>query len=691
MKKNILLIAFVCAFSLLQFASAQSGMWTWVKGNSPAVFGTMGVSSPLNNPEQVYEGCEWTDQNGNFWLFGNSYSEINTLWKYNPVTNEWTWMNGSQTPNDPGNYGVMGVPSPLNQPRGRGFGCLSWVDNNNNLWMYGGSTNPSTNNHDLWKYDIATNEWTWMSGSQLLYVAPSFGTMGVPDPSNFPGGRYESNATWSDSSGMLWFFGSAFFDASGNYRTRNDMWTYNTNTNEWTWMNGPSAIDDPGSYGTQGVSSPSNVPPARACYTKFKSKDGAYYIFGGRSYSGGTLNDLWKYERSTNEWTWVSGSQYGTGSAVYSNICEMDSMAIPDNRQENRVCWTDKDGSFWLFGGTGSGDRNDLWKYCPPTNEWSFIKGSMFTGATVNFGTQGVAAITNDPGARNGSHSWYDGNNKLYLYSGAGQVNDLWTFEVDDSCAFCLSSALPVALFSAPHHICPGTCTDFTNLSLNATSYLWTFSGANPSTSIDANPVSICYNTPGSYAVSLIATNANGSDTITLNNYITVYPYPPPQGISQNGDTLFANAGAVSYQWYHSGLSISGATDYFYVATEGGDFNVVATDANGCEVEAVINDVIADVSQSGVNGTGIMISPNPVRDKILITLPAFADGKVDIGVYNLLGEKVLALQQNDIGKGTSLQVDVSQLPSSMYFLEVRNMEKKLRAKFLKSSSVQLSN
>ena len=40
-------------------------------------------------------------------------------------------------------------------------------------------------------------------------------------------------------------------------------------------------------------------------------------------------------------------------------------------------------------------------------------------------------------------------------------------------------SALPVALFSAPNHICPGTCTSFNNLSLNATSYLWSFPGAN--------------------------------------------------------------------------------------------------------------------------------------------------------------------------------------------------------------------
>jgi hypothetical protein len=65
--------------------------------------------------------------------------------------------------------------------------------------------------------------------------------------------------------------------------------------------------------------------------------------------------------------------------------------------------------------------------------------------------------------------------------------------------------------------------------------------------------------------------------------YITVYPFPPAQGILQSGDTLYANAGAVTYQWYFNNNLIPGATNYFYVAPASGDYNVVATDGNGCE------------------------------------------------------------------------------------------------------------
>ncbi len=242
------------------------------------------------------------------------------------------------------------------------------------------------------------------------------------------------------------------------------------------------------------------------------------------------------------------------------------------------------------------------------------------------------------------------------------------------------SQTIPVALFTSPNHICPGTCTNFTNLSQNATTYLWTFAGANPSTSVDASPTNICYNTPGNYPVSLIATNSITSDTLTLNNYITVYPYPPPQGIMQNGDTLIANQGAVSYLWYYSGNSIPGATDYFYLATQSGDYNVVATDANGCEVEAAIFDVVAEI-QSEIGNGQFAIYPNPVVDKCTIYNSQLTMGAVAIiTIYNMLG---VALQSEIKNQKSEMIADVTELPSGIYWLEVSTRQKILRSKFIK--------
>ncbi len=237
----------------------------------------------------------------------------------------------------------------------------------------------------------------------------------------------------------------------------------------------------------------------------------------------------------------------------------------------------------------------------------------------------------------------------------------------------------PVALFNAVHHICPGTCTDFTNLSVNGISYQWTFVGATPSVSTDVNPTNVCYNSPGTYDVQLIATNGNGSDTLLLPNYITVYPYPAPQGISQSGDTLIANAGAVTYQWYHGGVLIPGATDYFYVATESGDYNVAASDANNCQVEAAIFDVVA--AQFEVSGLRFEVYPNPVVDKCTIHNSQFAMGAaVKIAVYNILG---VAVQSEIRNQESEMNVDVSSLPSGAYWLEVSSDGKIGRTTFVK--------
>jgi PKD repeat protein len=80
----------------------------------------------------------------------------------------------------------------------------------------------------------------------------------------------------------------------------------------------------------------------------------------------------------------------------------------------------------------------------------------------------------------------------------------------------------PVADFSASSTtICQGSTVTFTNLSTLANSYAWTFTGGTPSTSTAINPT-VTYNTAGTYAVTLVATNANGSDTETKTAYITV-------------------------------------------------------------------------------------------------------------------------------------------------------------------------
>ncbi len=241
------------------------------------------------------------------------------------------------------------------------------------------------------------------------------------------------------------------------------------------------------------------------------------------------------------------------------------------------------------------------------------------------------------------------------------------------------------AYLTSATHFCPGTCVNFTNLSFNAASYQWNFFGASPDTSTATNPTNICYTNPGTYDVLLIASNANGSDTLLLTNYITVYPSPPAQSITQSGDTLSAITGAASYQWYFNGNIINSATNYFYVATQSGDYNVVATDSNGCEVEAVINDVLAHTPLA----TGFLplaIYPNPVNDEFTIqNLKVTRGTAVEISIYNVLGEIVLTIPLPIANcQLPTCSIDVSALPKGTYMLELSVENHIYRSKFIKN-------
>ncbi|QHT68350.1 PKD domain-containing protein [Rhodocytophaga rosea] len=103
--------------------------------------------------------------------------------------------------------------------------------------------------------------------------------------------------------------------------------------------------------------------------------------------------------------------------------------------------------------------------------------------------------------------------------------------------------------------VCAGSSVQFTDASLNyPRTWSWSFAGGIPINATKQHPV-VTYQTPGTYAVTLTAGNALGTNTITRQAYITVLANPAVQLIANKtaicwGDsvTLTAN-GATTYRW----------------------------------------------------------------------------------------------------------------------------------------------
>ena len=466
------------------FAQTAPNEWTWMGGSSkvgagasvPGVYGTLGTPAATNIPGGRYLPASWTDSNGNFWLFGGEGSDasntiglLNDLWEFNPSTNEWTWVGGSNAVpscspipqilcGQPGVYGTLGTAAPGNIPGARN-GAATWTDKSGNLWLFGGVAFDSAGNrddlNDLWEFNPSTKEWTWMGGVNTFVtgvgVPGVYGTKGTAAAGNIPGGR-SAAAAWVDSNGNFWLFGGGGYDSANTDGFLNDLWEFNPSSKQWIWVTGSKTESTFSSqYGTLGTPAAGNTPGGRWQASSWSDSAGHLWLFGGEGFDSGqnfgAENDLWEFDISTSEWTWMGGSALGGEPGIYGTLGVASSHNIPGARI-GALQWTDNQGHFWLLGGEGNDGNdvsallNDLWEFNPTTNEWTWVAGtkdvpSSFIVPGV-YGTPGVAAAGNVPGGRYESASWVDKTGNLWLLGGQaydsagtfGNLNDVWEFEI---------------------------------------------------------------------------------------------------------------------------------------------------------------------------------------------------------------------------------------------------------------------
>ncbi|MBN4051539.1 PKD domain-containing protein, partial [bacterium AH-315-M05] len=200
----------------------------------------------------------------------------------------------------------------------------------------------------------------------------------------------------------------------------------------------------------------------------------------------------------------------------------------------------------------------------------------FYLGANTNFTatpTQGTPPYTynwdfGDSGIDTGATtSHYYGSTGTYYYSVTitdsngctGYCSDSLTIEVAPFVAAGFGNSNII-------QICDSTTVSFIDTSLgNPDAWYWDFGDGDTSTL--QNPTHT-YNTPGSYSVTLAATNGVYTDTVTYPNYVVVYA-SPIAGLSAikqagcqpfNSQFLDESYGATSWQW-DFGDTLSGANN----------------------------------------------------------------------------------------------------------------------------------
>ncbi|HET6243985.1 MAG: T9SS type A sorting domain-containing protein [Bacteroidetes bacterium] len=126
---------------------------------------------------------------------------------------------------------------------------------------------------------------------------------------------------------------------------------------------------------------------------------------------------------------------------------------------------------------------------------------------------------------------------------------------------------IPVADFNVSNKfICAGSAITFNNATWRAEgTYSWTFTDGTPATSTEANPT-VTFNTHGWKTVSLTATNAAGSHTTTMENFIyvsgawTEFQGTHVDNFQSENWWLVDNIGKDQVQWELVNIGVSGAS-----------------------------------------------------------------------------------------------------------------------------------
>lgn len=217
----------------------------------------------------------------------------------------------------------------------------------------------------------------------------------------------------------------------------------------WSWEGGPNAPKQKGIY--PATAGGTGNPGSRQDAAMWSDGAGKFYLYGGLGYGDSLLttsilSDLWSCDLNTTPpvWTWLGGSKTLNAVPNHGTKGVAASTNTPGSRSR-AVTWRDASGNLWLFGGfAGSPDNiapfmNDLWKF-DGTN-WTWVTGSSSGLALGVYGTRGLPAPTNSPGARTDASAWVDAAGSFYLFGGLGQadgsqkparvrvLNDLWRFE----------------------------------------------------------------------------------------------------------------------------------------------------------------------------------------------------------------------------------------------------------------------
>jgi hypothetical protein len=222
--------------------------------------------------------------------------------------------------------------------------------------------------------------------------------------------------------------------------------------------------------------------------------------------------------------------------------------------------------------------------------------------------------------------------------------------------------------------VCEGGQVQFTDSSVgDITTWDWEFPGGNPATSTEQNPL-VVYENAGVNDVTLTISNDLNSQSITYENYITIFALPEvtfteiddmclgwpeqelTQGYPDGGE--YAGPGVMNGYFYpdEAGIGIHSLT-YTYV------------DGNGCENFAGQTVYVDECTGIDEVNHGFTVQPNPGNGTFYISVENDMTAH-KICVLNILGNEVFADENIQLMAGTPYRIYLADQQPGIYLLKI---------------------